>query len=336
VRCWPAIVVLLGAGAAEAQGFRRTEITARDGSQQCLYWNVRDITWHADAAGSVRTPADTEFVATQTAFASWQALSNTCSDFTVTEGGKLTNPPTGKGTQAEHVVTFRETNCSTTVPSSDACLSDGSCANKFRCWDHGDLTIALTTNTYSVSTAVIVDSDIELNAGPSFVGQEFLFTTVSNPVCDPGAQSASCVATDVQNTLTHEIGHLFGFDHVDDERSTMAATSDVGDLQKRAIDRGTADGFCLTYPRGQPATPCDELAQLRRKVIAKSVGTPGLAALGCDATGGLDALAVLMLMGMFLSRALTRGREQLRGRSNVRCRGRLGGARPERARTGRP
>lgn len=296
----PAIAALALAATAHAQGFRRTEITARDGSQQCLYWADRSITWNADAAGSTRTPADTEFVAIQTAFASWQTLSNSCSDFTVTEGPRLTNPSVGKTTQANHVITFRETNCATVVPTSDTCLDDGSCANKHRCWDHGDLTIALTTNTYSVSTAVIVDSDIELNASPGFGGQQFLFTTVSSPVCEPANQSASCVATDVQNTLTHEIGHLFGFDHVDDERSTMAATSDVGDLQKRAIDRGTADGFCLTYPRGQPATPCDELAQLRRKVIAKNVGTGGLGqALGCSAAGGVELAALALLAGLF-------------------------------------
>lgn len=299
----PAIAAFALAATAHAQGFRRTEITARDGSQKCLTWADRNITWNADAAGSARTPADTEFTAIQTAFASWQTLSNTCSDFTVSEGPRLTNPSVGKTTQANHVVTFRETSCATVVPTSDPCLGDGSCANKHRCWDHGDLTIALTTNTYSVTTAVIVDSDIELNASPGFGGTQFLFTTVSNPVCDPAAQSASCVATDVQNTLTHEIGHLFGFDHVDDERSTMAATSDVGDLQKRAIDRGTADGFCLTYPRGQPATSCDELAQLRRKIVARNVGTGGLGqAMGCSSLAGLQLAALVVLTGILRRR----------------------------------
>jgi uncharacterized protein (TIGR03382 family) len=298
-----AIAVLAVSATAQAQGFRRTEITTRDGDAECLYWADRNITWHVDAAGSAKTPADTEFTAIQSAVASWQQLSNTCSDFTLTEGQRLTNPSTGKGTQAEHVFTFRETNCATVVPPTDPCLADGSCVGKFRCWDHGDLVIALTTNTYSTTTAVIVDSDIELNAGPSQSGLDFLFTTVSSPVCEPGMQSTSCVATDVQNTMTHELGHLFGFDHVDDERSAMAATSDLGDLVKRTIDRGTADGFCLTYPRGQPATPCDELAQLRRKVIARGVGTPGLQALGCDATGGVGTLSLLALAALLRRRS---------------------------------
>jgi hypothetical protein len=289
----PAIAVALVASTALGQGFRRTEITARDGSTQCLYWNHRDITWRADAAGSAKTPADTEFVAIEAAFASWQTLSNTCSDFSLVQNSRITNPSVGKSTQSDNVVTFRETSCVDVVPTSDMCTSDNSCANKYKCWDHGDLTIALTTNTYSVSTALIVDSDIELNAAPSSSGQAFLFTTVSSPPCDPSNQSTSCVATDVQNTLTHEIGHLFGFDHVDDESSLMAATADIGDLGKRVIDRGTADGFCLTYPRGQPATPCDELAVLRRKVVAKGAGTPTLGQLGCSATPGLSGMALL-------------------------------------------
>lgn len=298
----PAIAALLVASTAQAAGFRRTEITARDGSSKCLYWNVRDLTWHADAAGSAKTPADTEFVALEASFASWQALSNSCSDFKLTQGQRLTNPPVGRTTQGQNVVTFRETACSVSVPASDACNSDGSCANKYRCWDHGDLTIALTTNTYSVTTAVIVDSDIELNASTPYAGQSFLFTTVSSPACPPGGQTTSCVSTDVQNTLTHEIGHLFGFDHVDDETSTMAATADTGDLQKRVIDRGTADGFCLTYPRGAPAKACDELAELRRRVIAKGIGTPGLSAMGCDATLGLDAAAAALVAAALIRR----------------------------------
>lgn len=287
-------LALLVAAPAAAQSFLRTEILDRNGNPRCLYWSNRNITWNADAAGNSQTPGTSEFVAIEAAFATWQALSNSCSDFVFTQGPQLTNPSVGRGTQANNVVTFRELSCTAVVPSSDPCQADGSCSNKFRCWDHGDLTIALTTNTYSVSTAVIVDSDIELNSAPQAGGRRFLFTTVSAPPCDEGAEAVTCVATDVQNTMTHEIGHLVGLDHVDDELSTMAPTAPVGDLQKRVVDRGSADGFCLTYPRSLPAASCDELASARRKIVATNVGT----AVGCGHAKGLLPPAPLGLLGL--------------------------------------
>ncbi len=282
---WFTLVGLVVSQAALAQEFLRT-VAKTDGSDSrvCVTWNTRAFVYHSASEGSSRIPGDAEFSAIDAAFATWQALSDTCSDFTFTAGDRLSSPASGKGSEAKNVVVFRESECAQVVPQDDPCWSDGSCPAVYGCWSHSSTTIGLTTVTYSTRTGIAVDADIELN------GADFTFTTVSSPPCTQGGALANCVAYDVQNTVTHEIGHVVGFDHVSNPSSTMAPTAPLGETSKRIIDLGTANGFCSTYPRGQPPTPCD--GQLKRHVVASSAGT-----LACSATtGGVGLWAALVLV----------------------------------------
>lgn len=278
---------VLGAIAAQGQDqpYKRTLVPRPEGQPMlCVTWNKRDVTYLLDAAGSVRTPGDTEFTAIDAAFSSWQSLSDSCSDFHFLRGGRQANVKVGKGTESTNVVVFREKNCLDVVPEGDPCQSDATCANTYGCWDHSDFTIGLTTTTFSTRTGAIYDADIELNASNHSDGTYFLFTTISSPPCEPGKEAVTCVATDVQNTVTHEVGHFVGFDHVLNVGSTMEPTAPIGETQKRIIDLGTGTGFCGTYPKGLPPVPCDELAQTRKRIVASGAGTPGLSAIGCDVT----------------------------------------------------
>lgn len=288
-------VGLLAAVTSQAQPFRRTVGSETAERTLCVTWANRDFDYRVDQDGSASTPGETEFTATDAAFAGWQAVSDTCSDFRFLRGARVAGGRVGKGTETENLVIFRETNCRDLVQPADGCLADGSCGNLRRCWDHGDGTIGLTTVTYSTRTGVALDADIELNASG------FLFTTISAPPCEMDREAPTCVAYDVQNTLTHEIGHALGFDHVEGSNSTMAPTAPVGETAKRVIDVGTASGFCQTYPRAQPPVPCDELAVLRSRVIARNTGTFGL-----SCAGSTVAVGPLVLMGLLLLRARRR------------------------------
>lgn len=281
-------VVLAGlvASSASAQDFLRTVAGTSGDTTLCVTWGRRELTYRVDAAGSARTPGDSEHVAIDAAFASWQAVSRGCSDFTFTRGARVSDAGVGQGTGAENLLAFREVGCREVVPETEPCLSDGSCGNRYRCWDHAAGTIGLTTVTYGTRTGIALDGDIEFNAA------EFLFTTVSSPPCAAGVEDPGCVATDVQNTATHEIGHVLGFDHVDDPDSTMAATASPGETAKRVIDLGTAAGFCQTYPRGQPPVPCDEMAQLSRTITGRNTGSFGVNC-GADVTAAAPGLALL-------------------------------------------
>jgi hypothetical protein len=297
----PAVALVLLAGVASAQeGYIRTPVPGHEGDAPlCITWNKRELVYTVDAKGSTRTPGESEFVAIDAAFASWQTVSDTCSDFHFVRGERGQNLQIGRGTESNNSIVFREASCRTAAPQSDPCQADGTCANKFQCWDHSDFTIALTTTTFSVKTGAIYDADIELNASPHVDGAVFLFTTISSPPCEEGMEAVTCVATDIQNTLTHEIGHAVGFDHVEVPGSTMEATAPLGETQKRIIDFGTSRGFCNTYPKGQPPVPCDELAQLSKTIDARGSGTAGLPPCSCttgDASLGLLGLGLLLMV----------------------------------------
>jgi hypothetical protein len=258
------------ASIANAQEFQRTLAGMSGDTVLCVTWADRNFTYRVDAQGSMRTPGETEFTAIDAAFTTWETVANSCSDFRFLRGARITNPRVGKGTDTDNVLTFRDADCGDIVQPSDPCLADGSCGNVNRCWDHSSATIGLTTVTYSTRTGVAVDADIEFN------GSGFLMTTISSPPCVIGREDVTCVAFDVQSTATHEIGHAVGLDHVLNDQSTMAPTAPIGETAKRVIDVGTANGFCQTYPRGQPPTPCDELAVQRSRIIARNTGTFGI------------------------------------------------------------
>ncbi len=286
------MAVVYGLGlTAQAQVFKRTEATSTSGLK-CVTWNERNFSYSVDQAGSEKTPDETEFGAIDTSFANWQSVSNSCSDFKFIAGPRVRNGKIGKGTESENLVVFRETRCDEKVLPSDPCLSDGSCGNAHQCWDHGSETIGLTTVTYGSRTGLAQDADIELNASA------YLFTAVASPPCRDGQEMPNCVAYDIQNTLTHEIGHAVGFDHVEDMRSTMAPTAPLSETSKRVIDLGTSSGFCQTYPRGQPAVPCEELTIQRTRLVAQNTGSFGSSCVSSTTAAG----PWFALLGMLLIR----------------------------------
>jgi hypothetical protein len=303
------LAVLLVAPAAGAQVYRRTVVP---GKPLCLNWLSREYLFHVDSAGSLRTPRDTEFPAIDASFDTWRTLSATCSDFTFVRGPDVSRPSVGYvlGEDNQNVLTFRETACQDVVPFEDPCIEAETCANDYSCWEHGDLTIGLTTTTFSFKNGVILDADIELNASQPGGNLGFLFTVVSSPLCE-GLPNPDCVGTDLQNTLTHEIGHAMGLDHVPEPLSTMEAAAPPGETNKRVIDAGTAAGFCDTYPRGLPPTQCTELGATGKKLSAQSAGT------GCAAAPG--ALLPGVLLGAWALWLRRRARQAVRVERGVRA-----------------
>ncbi|MGA9524222.1 MAG: myxosortase-dependent metalloprotease, MXAN_2677/MXAN_2678 family [Myxococcaceae bacterium] len=281
--------------AAQGRGFVRTRVPDRP---ICLHWEKRVYNYNFHFAGSQQTPADAEFLAMEAAFQTWRELARGCSDFRFEQGQDVGvaeigfNPDSADNT---NVLVYREQACRDVVPANDDCYLRDDCANVYQCWDHSDGTIALTTTTFSFKTGIIYDADVEFNAAPNQVGQRLLFTTVSSPQCDPGAESALCAATDVQNTLTHEIGHVIGLDHVDVLGSTMEPSAPPGEVSKRVLDTGTQAGFCFIYPSGDLTPPCEELAEGERRIVAVNRGTPGLNHMGCVAGTGAPALLAALL-----------------------------------------
>ncbi len=107
--------------------------------------------------------------------------------------------------------------------------------------------LALTLTSFSLDTGEIFDADIAFNAR-------------ANPfsVVD---QSLACAARvprpfDVENTLVHEVGHLLGFDHVEDPLATMFANASRCETIKRDLASDDVQAVCTTYAVGRPPATC--------------------------------------------------------------------------------
>lgn len=269
-----------------AQAFTR-EFAPGEGAP-CLFWNTRRVAFATNDQGS-RDAGEDAFGAVSASFAAWSA---TCSDFSFQDLGRTARRDVGYSPQdagRPTLVVWREALCSKTVPASDPCWRS-SCANAYGCWDHDPGMIALTTTSFDRSTGEILHADIELN------GASFVFTARDSPSCDkeaPVPRPAPCAANDVQNTLTHEVGHLLGLDHSLDAEATMYRTAPLGETKKRDLASDDVEGLCFIYPRAMPTSTC----------LSPSAPAPRTAAAGCQCgVSGGAALPILPFLAGFLRR----------------------------------
>ncbi|MEM9071449.1 MAG: matrixin family metalloprotease [Myxococcota bacterium] len=104
---------------------------------------------------------------------------------------------------------------------------------------------ALTTTWFSTRTGEIFDADMEIN-------QEFW------DWADCPEEGCSDGRIDLDNTVTHELGHFFGLAHTpDDPEATMWACADEGETKKRTLEVDDITGICTIYPPGAFAEECD-------------------------------------------------------------------------------
>jgi hypothetical protein len=220
----------------------RSRVDPNDQNSQCLYWTAGSLRWHQSSLGSSSAPASSEFEAVRRSFQSWHSVFTQCGNLTFEEGAVLDDRKVGYESKGENrnLILFRTRSCTDVVPSDAECHAEDTCANEFDCWDHGSGTIGITLTTYDERSGIIYDSDIELNEA------YHQFTTPESVV----------VRRDVENTVTHEVGHLIGLDHTDALNSTMNPTAAPGETSKRVIDSGSSGFVCAVYPKGRPSQAC--------------------------------------------------------------------------------
>jgi len=148
--------------------------------------------------------------------------------------------------------------------------------------DLGPDTIAITSLVYRRSSGELLDGDIDVNAVDH--------AWSAGPV--PGAGTY-----DVQNTLTHELGHLIGLGHSTVSTATMFVRTDPEETLKRDLDADDLDALCYVYPAGM-RTP-------------GGVGPRAPLGSGCAAGrsprgGAAPTLAVLAWLGVRAARARRR------------------------------
>jgi hypothetical protein len=281
------LIATLIVTAALSQSYARSRAVEGDPTTQCLWWKEKtNIVFRQNQDGSPETPGNS-FAAVTQSFATWQQHLSTCASLSLTEGPRTSQRRAEfiEDGNNENIVVFRQRDCRSVAPTQDPCVSDGSCGNKYDCWQFAAGAIAITTTNFSARTAQVLDSDIELNT-PSY-----LFTTVDAPMCTRGSESFACVATDIQNTMTHEIGHLLGLAHINDPASTMNPRAVTGELAKRTLDVGSKRFACEVYAKSQPSRTCF----IQRLGIEESPAP----IFGCALSpGALAAGATLVLLGL--------------------------------------
>ncbi len=113
-------------------------------------------------------------------------------------------------------------------------------------WLHDANNYAVTTLTFVRSTGEILDADIEINS--------YIHEFADCGEAHPGTCPAS--VADLENMLTHEVGHVLGLDHPlgGSGDTTMFASAQSNETKKRSLEQDDKDGLCAIYPRerGEP------------------------------------------------------------------------------------
>jgi uncharacterized protein (TIGR03382 family) len=247
--------------------------------------------------GTSHIPGDGEFTVLDATLATWTDVA--CAYISLTPIGRVADAEVGK--DRVNLVKFRDQRwCRPAVDDDpERCHSSQAAAIT---------TLAFVDDADSDRDGEIVDADIEFN------GVDFAIS-----VNDESEDGNSCHA-DLANTMTHELGHVLGFDHtcvlpgqsatvdhtgtlvptcrealdagdVRITESTMFAAQECGEEKKATLDVDDQEAVCAVYPVAEDPQSCERPDELSS---------------GCCSTGGGGAgslaLGALTLLGLVLRR----------------------------------
>ncbi len=184
-----------------------------------LHWEKSCVFMTPNSAGTSQLPFDGVLGAIDGAAAAWTQGAASCSYMQVMQSPP---EPTEAGYDAVNVVIFRDTPCTCDDGSGATHMAwcrpaHGTDAQK--CYD--PTATALTTVTFVKNAGSdlgrILDTDVEINTSNYTMAIDCDTQCMSN---GPTGQ----IVQDLQNTLTHEFGHVLGLDHTCWVQSTTAPT----------------------------------------------------------------------------------------------------------------
>jgi hypothetical protein len=210
-----------------------------------------------------------------------------CSDLVLTFDGPTSR--TAIGLDCFNLIVWRE--------SKDSNSPDG--------WKYDSSIIALTTVSYNVDTGEIFDADVELN------GADYKFSTSTPCIEDP-----SGTTMDIQNTLTHELGHSIGLAHtsiscVPGNEAVMCPTANPCEIIKRTLSPDDIAGLCDIYPAGEKTPLCSGQYEITTAASCPHSGGGGcvVATNSNSEMTGLALVALLVFLSRTYFRSVSRGKD---------------------------
>jgi MYXO-CTERM domain-containing protein len=306
-----ATVLIAGLAAAA------TAMSARPAAAYVRYMsaNGKPFKWAQSCVFLTTYPTDLETMMTHdeilsdvdAAAATWSNVSDSCTYLQIMVSSSVNKTPHAANDGLNNVI-FRST-------SWCKLASSGECDPTV---SYDSAALALTSVSASTSTGLIKDADIEVNA--------FNFRW-ADLVMHPELAAPGMSVHDLQNALTHEMGHLIGLDHTcylqppppldqngnpipdcadappDVLATTMFPSANPGDVDKRTLAPDDQQAVCDIYPAAMDPMNC-------APVTTTSPGGCNCAtAAGVTAPGA--ALVMVAAAALLVARARRRRKRKL-------------------------
>lgn len=229
-----------------------------------LSWASGCVFIAVDAAGTTALPADQEVEIIDASIATWNNAAASCSYLSIVNEGKK---DLEVGNNKVNLIKFRDTEWGRPAIDDDPARA------------YAPAAAGITTATYiddatSSRDGEILDADIEIN------GVNFAVSV------DGQSAKTGCMA-ELQNTLTHELGHLLGIEHPclasgDPQRvdnlgnpvpqcalvfdpaiteATMFNSQECGETKKESLAADDIAAVCGIYPVKDDPGTCDPVGE---------------------------------------------------------------------------